>query len=164
MEDSKVLAALITALGTIISVVIGVLVYRRQKLHDHHAAVNMEAWKERNTEYRKLIKCLEIVPCWPTRINSLTRYDLFKCSESLKEWYYAGGGLFLSTQSMEKYKDVQKILTKISKSPADNEREAQSGLIPMEYNDVHQAMSALRSDLTKDLLSRERNLLTKSKK
>src|SRR4051794_27550318 len=104
-----VIAALIGAAVTYAgSVIASVLASRRgidDSIREKRMATYADLWKETGT-----------VPRWP-RAEHLTYERLGKMSRNLREWYYAGGGMYLSTEAREAYGALQKMLVRLTSLP-----------------------------------------------
>jgi hypothetical protein len=100
----------------------------------------------RTPPYQELWKLTEALPKWPRA--PLTYADLRTFSEHLKTWYFEKGGIYLSRRSHKRYSAVQDAL-------ADSLRTGRDGDVPDEvYEAVRVKCSALRTEMTQDLLSR----------
>jgi hypothetical protein len=101
----------------------------------------------RTPVYKELWKLTDALPKWPRA--KLTYRDLHDFSAELKTWYFEKGGIYLSRRSHKRYTAVQdallKALTGVKESDA----------IPDDvYEAVRKKCSALRTEMTEDLLSR----------
>jgi hypothetical protein len=124
---------------------------RQQAVHNQalqvSAEIDIDLRERRITHYTELWLETSILPKWP-RANDVTYERLHTFSMSLRDWYFKGGGMFLSYSSSLAYRVLQDLLTSIlDKHPA--------GLISEEhYDQIRDLCSKLRTELTNDLLSR----------
>ena len=148
MED--IIKALTPLIRLIIGGVIGGFVttyfdYRKQIIH--------EVWKKRFEQYKKLWAISGNLPKWP-KDDALTFKKLHNICIALKNWYFNDGGLLLSKKSRDYYELLQEGLV----THADRESEE---IIPDSiYKIVRQLFSDLRKQMTKDLSSRSRKLVS----
>jgi hypothetical protein len=78
----------------------------------------------------------------------LTYRDLLVLSKELKTWYFETGGMYLSAKARATYGDLQQEITSVL-------QEGTEGMLrDRDYDVVRLRCSALRSELTADLLSR----------
>jgi hypothetical protein len=127
------------------------------KLHrieeEHRAAVqfatslDLELRRARTASYSEVWAKTVVVPKWP-RNDRLEYADLLQLSKALRDWYFSGGGVLLSADSQAAYRSAQQTIHHHLGA-------GKSGLVPdPEYDRVRDALSALRTELTDDLLSR----------
>ncbi|HYU25504.1 MAG TPA: hypothetical protein VEO74_09895 [Thermoanaerobaculia bacterium] len=100
--------------------------------------------------YPRLWEETSLAPRWPEA--DVTYSQLRPASERLRDWYYFHGGMYLSSQARVAYGRLQRRLGELS-SKSDRALDA------FDYRKVRNACSALRSELTTDLLSRTRGLV-----
>ena len=107
-----------------------------------------ELQRERIAAYRKLWGLTKLLPKWP-RSKVVSYQGLRKLSQSLRDWYFSGGGgMFLSRTAHTSYAALQDSLTAILV-------EQPSGSMTDEHYDaVRELCSALRSKLARDVGSR----------
>jgi hypothetical protein len=110
---------------------------------------------ERLTHYRVLWKKTGLIPKWP-KADDVTYDKLDKLTKELRDWYYDGGGICLSAQAREAYTQVQKLLNKVL---VPHKGDLSKRISPEDYDSLAECCSALRTELTQDLLSRKRALL-----
>jgi short subunit dehydrogenase-like uncharacterized protein len=114
---------------------------------DIGAQVDLDLRNKREAPYRELWRLTGVLPRWP-RAKDVTYAKLVKRSAELQDWFFSGGGLYLSTEARSAYGKVQDAL---------NRRPAEDTVISDgEYNDIVDLFSSLRRELTQDLLSRTR--------
>jgi hypothetical protein len=68
----------------------------------------------------------------------------------LRNWFFDTGGMYLSASAREAYGQVQESLTSFLKNNQDDTARVSEA----DYNEVLEKCSALRAELTHDLLSR----------
>jgi hypothetical protein len=110
-------------------------------------AVDTDLRKRRADVYAELWKKTGALPQWP-RNRDLTYRDLLVLSKELKTWYFETGGMYLSAKARATYGDLQEEITSVL-------QEGTEGMLrDRDYDVVRLRCSALRSELTADLLSR----------
>ena len=111
--------------------------------------------EKREAGYLKLWQLTGILPLWPRA--DVTYAELDDRSRAMKDWYFAGGGLYLSTEARTAYGVAQKALQAAIEAAPDGDpgRRVETPV----YDRLQAALSALRTELTGDLLSRERRAL-----
>ncbi|MDP5278608.1 hypothetical protein Q9Q95_06705 [Sphingomonas sp. DG1-23] len=103
--------------------------------------------KTRETRYLELWALTAPLPKWP-RNQALTFSRLEKLSTELRDWYFAGGGLYLSQEARKVYGAAQEAIC-TSLGPGNEEAVPDSV-----YDAIQQALSLLRTTLTTDLATR----------
>jgi hypothetical protein len=112
-------------------------------------AVDTDLRQRRSNVYAELWKKTGILPRWPH--NSELRYrDLDDLTAGLRNWFFDTGGMYLSASAREAYGQVQESLTSLLKNHQDDTARVSEA----DYNAVLERCSALRAELTHDLLSR----------
>lgn len=154
----------VTGIISLITAVLGFLFGQRKVHLEFNKELAIEIWKERCTQYKKLIHLMEVLPKWPNEKGKVKYSNMLETAGKLKGWYFAGGGLFLSFKSRNCYFDVQIIITEhlLNNNFAD-ENKLDEFLDDITYEKVRGKMSSLRTELTNDLLSRERNIFNVEK-
>ena len=104
-------------------------------------------FQKRTEAYSKLWKTTKEVPKWPKR-QGVKYSDLKDYSEQLNCWYYEIGGIFMSRKSQRAYASLQEMIWNSMGNDLDKE------IDDAVYQSVCAAGSALRTELTNDLLSR----------
>lgn len=106
---------------------------------------------------------MKVLPKYPSRLGEIKYSELLDCSHDLKDWYFDGGGLFLTSESRNAYFSIQEEITeKILKKDFGSKNEKLKEKVSSDdYESVRKEMSILRTELTNDLLSRERNIFMK---
>lgn len=102
--------------------------------------------------YADLWKKTGLLPKWP-KSQGVTYATLASFSQELQTWYFAEGGIFLSEKARKVYGDLQETLNKFA-----NENNTQP-LSDPDYESARQGCSKLRTELTRDLMSRRRTFL-----
>src|SRR4051794_8281989 len=102
--------------------------------------------------YQKLWAKTKLLPKWP-RSSDVTYEQLFGLSEELRDWYFDEGGIYLSAKARAVYGDLQDAIGAVLQGH-------KSGPVSdLDYASVRAKCSALRTELTTDLLSRRRAFL-----
>ena len=113
-----------------------------------------EALRERREkDYLTLWSHTRLLPKWPK--EPVTYAAVADLSGKLRTWYFDGGGLYLSAEARTAYGAAQEALTTVVAAAKDPARD----LTDKDYDRLQKALSALRTELTRDLLSRERRTL-----
>jgi hypothetical protein len=124
--------------------------------------------------YEALWRKFGFIPKWPR--GSVTPAQLQQLSRSLRDWYFGTapetalptpedggatrpGGMYLSTRSRERYNEFQTAIQDLAET-ADG-RAADDPISDDDYKQLQDRVSALRAEITKDLLSRRRAFLTR---
>lgn len=111
--------------------------------------------ENRMVGYRLLWEKTRLFPRWPR--GTVTRRQIRQLSEEFRDWYYEGHGMYLSASSRKIYGDVQKMLVAVAAESDD--------LLPEPgYDSLRDHISALRTALTNDLLSRTRPVVFRRNK
>ncbi len=119
--------------------------YRKQL--ELSADIDIHLREQRITVYTELWKKTELLPKWP-RSHDVTYEKLDDFSKGLRDWYFQVGGMYLSEDARDSYIDLQETIT-------DNLKAKRSGnIIDDEYDRIRDKCSALRTELTNDILSR----------
>ena len=114
-----------------------------------------EGLRAKRTElYADLWKLSGILPKWP-RNKEVTYQGLLERSERMRHWYFeTGGGLYLSEPSRAAYGKAQEAIVQTVESKMSSRPE--NSLEKSDYDRVRDALSALRTELARDLHSRAR--------
>ena len=137
----------------LIGVVTGFLGALLKSWLDSRLKLDEETRKERWEVYKKLWTLTKCVPKWP-RDESLTYGTLLEFSTKCRDWYFIEGGFHLSTPARKAYGRMQDALGAALQGKAEAAK-----VDGPDYNSVQQAGSALRTQLTLDLHSRQRGAL-----
>jgi hypothetical protein len=108
---------------------------------------------KREADYLKLWTLTGLVPKYP-RADDVTYAKLDKLSRDMRDWYFEGGGLYLSRQARKGYGNLQDALQPMIRNAADEV------ILTENYDALQRLCSRLRTELTSDLLSRERSALS----
>jgi hypothetical protein len=137
----------------LIGVVTGFLGALLKSWLDSRLKLDEATRKERWEVYKKLWTLTKCVPKWP-REESLTYGTLLKFSTDCRDWYFTEGGYHLSRPAQKAYGRMQDAVG------AELEAKAEAANVEKTaYDRVQQACSALRTQLTLDLHSRQRGAL-----
>jgi hypothetical protein len=112
-------------------------------------AVDTDLRQHRVGVYADLWKKTGALPRWP-RNSELTYQDLRDLTADLRSWFFNSGGMFLSAKAREAYGEVQESLTSVLK----NNKDGRVRVAEVDYDAILAKCSALRAELTHDLLSR----------
>jgi hypothetical protein len=105
-------------------------------LRTHRIEVYAELWKRTGS-----------LPKWPRNLD-LDYQELQHLTSDLRKWYFERGGMYLSTTARKAYGDVQEAFASVLK-------EKKGGTVSEDdYDVIRDQCSALRNELTRDLLSR----------
>lgn len=137
----------------LIGVVTGFLGALLKSWLDSRLKLDEETRKERWEVYKKLWTLTKCVPKWP-REENLTYGTLLKFSAKCRDWYFSEGGFHLSKPARAAYGRMQDVV-----GAALKEKAAAAKVEEPDYDRVQQAGSALRTQLTLDLHSRQRGAL-----
>ncbi|HYP40837.1 MAG TPA: hypothetical protein VEX13_10800 [Chloroflexia bacterium] len=123
---------------------------------DARSKIDEQLRQTRITLYKVLWQKTKLLPKWP-RATNVTYEDLAQLSEELRDWYFDNGGIYLSTAARRAYGNVQDALAEVTRDITRDK--AVKPLDSKEYNAVQVECSKLRTELTKDLLSRRRTFV-----
>jgi hypothetical protein len=138
---SAFIGAVVSAIGAVIQNVLAA----RSKIDESLRA-------DRIAVYKVLWQKTELIPLWP-RATDVTYERLNTFSAELRHWYFTEGGLFLSTQAREAYGALQTSLSDVIEIATGRGQEV---ITEADYGTIQARCSALRTELTNDLLSRQR--------
>jgi len=117
-----------------------------KKRLDLEAQIDIHLREKRITVYQKLWQATALLPKWP-RAKNLTYEHLIKFSETLRDWYFQEGGMYLSKDAREAYGALQdEIWAILGDQPTGD-------LQPEHYDKIREQCSTLRRELTDDILS-----------
>jgi hypothetical protein len=113
-----------------------------------NAQIDIHLREQRIKVYSKIWKESGITPRWP-RATNLTYAEILEFSERLRTWYFVDhGGMWLSTEARKAYGKLQEVNTTVIAGH-------DTGALTVEdYDAILAHCSALRTELTNDLLSR----------
>jgi hypothetical protein len=114
--------------------------------------VDQELRGQREASYLDLWKLTRLLPKYP-RADDVTYAALQALSEAMREWYFDGAGIYLSSEARRAYGKAQEAIQLAlgrAASPG-------AHLADTDYDTLQAALSALRTELTSDLLSRQRS-------
>lgn len=115
---------------------------------DYQYTVYKELWGKRHESYKLMFKISAALPLYPAPLE-LTHETLRHTSEQIRDWYFEGGGLLLSANSRDAYFNVQKNIRSVLATKA-------TMVDAVQYEQIREALSALRTEFTNDLMSRRR--------
>ena len=139
--SAVVLAALAAWLGKVWADRIA----QNQKLN---ADIDVDLRVRRIDVYQELWSCTSLLPKWP-KASGVTYQQLLAFSQTLRDWYFMKGGMYLSRSTHDKaYSPLQDALAEVLKSNS-------SGAVSDEhYERIRRACSTLRTALAGDIESR----------
>ena len=139
------------AIATIFtSAVTGAIAAYVATLFENRRKIDESVRDARLKSYPQLWSDTSLVPRWPR--GDVTYDQLHARSIQFREWYFNTGGMYLSHQAREAYGNLQKLITRLCEHPK-TER-----LSDPHYDEVRDAASALRNELTNDLMTRTRTV------
>ncbi len=156
MEIEIIIPIVTVLLGAFATAVLGYFFGMRKMRREYRGSIGQEVWKVRKETYAELLGYMKILPLWPTRSGKATFGELQRLSKKFRNWYFGNGGLFLTEVSKRHYFDVQSSIQDLLQRHPDTKEI----IDPDIYKAVRKKLSALRTEMTNDLLSRERDLLT----
>jgi len=109
--------------------------------------------------YPTLWQTSSAVSRWPR--SEVTRGALEGLHQTLRGWYYAQGGLFLSESARARYGDVQELIAALLEHQGTGPADV---LSPGAYTDLMDTTSALRTALTEDLDTRRRKSVRETRR
>jgi hypothetical protein len=110
--------------------------------------IDIDLRERRIRVYKCLWQRTEILPKWP-RNPEVTYEALYKFSATLRDWYFQTGGMYLS-------RDTQKAYVAVQEKIRETLEEKDSGPVEDEHYDaIRDRCSALRTQMTEDILSRK---------
>ncbi len=120
------------------------------------STVDLDLRTQRFPVYAELWEKTGLLPMWPWNLD-LEYSELRKLTCDFRDWYFKRGGIFLSESARDAYFEVQKC---INASLGKN----QMGRVSEDdYKAIRARCSALRTELTNDLLSRREAPLVKAR-
>jgi hypothetical protein len=127
-------------------------VLKRAEEHEKSAlaftsTVDTDLRKRRIRVYAELWDKTGTLPRWP-RNPELKYADLRNLTQDFRDWYFKKGGMYLSGDARKAYGDLQEHITSVLEGKSE-------GLVKdADYKSIQEKCSALRTELTKDVLSR----------
>ncbi|MBL7780628.1 MAG: hypothetical protein JNM22_05370 [Saprospiraceae bacterium] len=140
----KILESVVTFL---IGSVAGVML---KNWFDYKLMVYEELWKKRFDAYRQVFQISSALPLYPEPAR-LNHEDMKTVSEELRDWYFEGGGLLLSSVTRDIYFEVQESIQIVLKNSA-----PEKFVSDTDYTAVRKNFSRLRTEFSNDLMSRRR--------
>jgi hypothetical protein len=128
------------------------LATRAQETLGARRQIDVRVLRTRLRSYPELWRYSSAVPRWP-RNSKLTYEQLEVLSKQFRAWYFESGGMYLSRNARKAYGAAQESLASCLDGAKPDER-----VTSEDYDRVQIALSALRTELTRDVLSRTRPL------
>ena len=124
-----------------------------KRLVSFFGSVDTELRDLRFKSYSELWHITRVLPRWPVD-EQFTYEKLGKYSENLRSWYFGTdgrqpGGMLLTEDASQSYRNLQTRIADILKSPRLADK-----LTDENYEEIRKLGSTLRTELTRDLLSR----------
>ena len=117
---------------------------------DARRAIDVSLRQQREPAYRELWELTRMFQPWPPSSASYADVGTFR--DDLAAWYFRGGGLYLSTASQGAYGRLQAAISDVIEAPGADQQTAK--VLDTEWAPILDRCSALRTELTNDLLSR----------
>ena len=118
-----------------------------------HAKIDEGLREMRRVAYKVLWERTGLVPKYP-KASDVTYGKLVGLSEAMRDWYFASGGMYLTAEARSAYGESQKLIQSLTEG-----KTLDAVVSPDDYDRLQERFSALRTELTVDLLSRERSTL-----
>ena len=116
------------------------------------STIDLDLRKERAALYVELWRATGVLPKWPP--DTTVSYDrMLRFSGALREWYFAGGGMYFSSESREAYERLQDTIWDVYRAATKDSDAPTQTLAPEHYEVIRSACSVLRTRMTDDLLS-----------
>jgi len=146
--DASVADNILTAsLSAVTGALVSYFVAKYQMRAKFRGNVDTALIRKREQLYLSLWKLTAVIPRWP-RAHDCTYEDIGQLGLAMRDWYFQGGGLYLSEQARAAYGVLR---DRMDAFPP------RIGVVnDADYDHVFDAASKLRTELTKDLFSRER--------
>ncbi|WP_299131965.1 hypothetical protein [uncultured Amaricoccus sp.] len=110
-------------------------------------AIDIDLRGRRVVVYEELWKLTSLLPLYP-RPNPVTLQTLLTFSESLRNWYFDKGGMYLSERARDAYfgvqEEIQRHVVEADERPLSSDA----------YEMIRKKCSTLRTELADDLISR----------
>lgn len=159
------IAPILALVGVLTSAILGYYFGQQKMIAEHKKELTAEVWKKRCEYYIQLTDKMRKVPKWPSEQGKIKYIDLFDMSTDFKNWYFDGGGLFLTEQTRDVYRSVQRFVsdTLLDKHFEKSYPKMNEIVSPEDYVKMYAHLSRLRTSLTTDLLSREQDVFLEQK-
>jgi len=162
--------ALISAL---IALIFGGLLGGLLKLYfDYNSKVVTDLWSKRYEAYSKLWKLTEVLPKY-SRKDEVTFDELANFALAMRHWYFETGGILLSDQCRDAYFAIQikirEVISKVNEEYKEHYKDIVIDHVKIEtdngesitvYDVIQKLCSNMRTEMTRDLLSRRRNFFS----
>ena len=110
--------------------------------------IDVHLREQRIKVYGIIWQATSILPRWP-RATNVTYPDILQFSEELRSWYFVEqGGMWLSTSARAAYGNLQETIWQILP------QKSEGPITQEDYDAILTKCSLLRTELTKDLVSR----------
>ncbi|MFL5739977.1 MAG: hypothetical protein ACJ75B_07160 [Flavisolibacter sp.] len=119
---------------------------------DYRSKVFSLLWDKRMEAYQDLVKLLSRFPKWPRAEPVYS--DLLHMSIDLKNWYFDTGGILMSKSTRLAFENLQIYITGLHELHKNSHAEK----IQDEYNAVVDLCHLVRVEMTRDLLSRKKQI------
>lgn len=133
-------------IGAIVGFVVAILLAVINSWLTGREKVAEEVRTQRIAAYPAAWRRTGVVSRWPR--TDAGRAHLLELHEDMRRWYYAEGGMYLSTRARKRYEHLQLVLDAFLSQPELN--------IDDHYESLREAASYFRTGLTKDLETRAR--------
>jgi hypothetical protein len=125
---------------------VGAVINSRLAMRAH---IDQSLRQDRIGVYKDLWRRTGLLPQWP-KSTDVTYAKLADFSRDLRHWYFNEGGIYLSGDARAAYGKVQETVSAVLQGGGDGK------ISDEQYEQIRQMCSTLRTELTKDLLSRRR--------
>jgi hypothetical protein len=120
---------------------------------DIASAVDSDLRTKRELAYATVWKKTRILPNWPW--DQTVTYDQIQTfSTELRDWYYDGGGMYFSSETMTAYRALQDTIWNILEPKVKKDGSLPQESIIDHYGEIREKCSLLRTRMTEDLVSR----------
>jgi hypothetical protein len=119
---------------------------------DYRSKVFSLLWDKRLDAYQDLVKLMARFPKWPRAEPVYS--DLLHMSTDLKNWYFDRGGILMSKSTRIAFENLQEHITRVYEDHKKNQTEK----ISNDYDGIVELCHLLRVEMTRDLLSRKKQI------
>lgn len=127
-----------------------------KKMLELKSEIDLDLRERREKPYRELWDKTRLLPKWP-RSDNVTYEKLDQFRKELRDWYFDGGGIYLSADSMDAYRDLQETIRAVidpDKGKTSQAIRPEERIRTEDYDAIRDRCSGLRSEMTNDLVSR----------
>lgn len=139
--------ALAASISALTGAVVSYVVVRYQTRAKFRGTVDASLICKRERLYQELWRLTSTLPRWPHG-HACTYKQVVELGEAMSAWYFTRGGLYLSEQARDAYGTLRARIDVLA--------DRIGVLSDAEYNALFDAATKLRTELTKDLFSRQR--------